>query len=337
MAVQRKWIALTILIAFIVAGSVFGYLRWRHAQWHVETEDAYIQGRVYSVASRIPGTVLAVEVEENQRVEAGQTVATLDPKDYDAAVTRAQASLNEATAAVATNEAAIAQAKAQVEAAKSQLQLATTELDRASALYQRQSIPKQRYDQAVTAHDVAKAQLVAAQKAVSLAEAALEVSRKKVETAKASLDTAQLQRSYCAIVSPATGYVSKKSVEPGQVLAPGQPLFAVVPLAMSDIWVEANYKETQLANVRPGQTATIKADIDRSRTFSGTVESLSAGTGAAFSLLPPENATGNWVKVVQRLPVRIKFDPGTDPDHKLRVGLSVRVTIDTRSKSGQGR
>lgn len=333
MAVQRKWIALIILLLFAVAGFLVGYVRWRHAQWHVETEDAYVQGRIYSVASRIPGTLLTVAVEENQRVEAGQTVATLDPKDYDAAVARAEASLDEASAAVVTNEASIAQAKAQVEAARSQLEFAKTELDRISALYRRQSIPKQRYDQAVTAHDVAKAQLLAAQKTVALATAGLEVSRKRVDTAKTALETAQLQRSYCAVTAPATGYVSKKSAEPGQVVAPGQPLFAIVPLAMDDIWVEANYKETQLANVRPGQRATIKADIDPGRPFTGRVESLSAGTGAAFSLLPPENATGNWVKVVQRLPVRIKFDPDTDPDHKLRVGLSVTVTIDTRSKS----
>ena len=335
MAVQKKWIALTILLLFVAVGSLLGYLRWLHAQWHVTTDDAYIQGRVYSVASRVPGTLLTVAVEENQRVEAGQTVATLDPKDFDAAITKADASLNEASAGVVTNEAAIAQAKAQVEAARSQLQFAKIELDRISALYQRQSVPKQRYDQAVTAHDVAKAQLVAAQKAVAFANAALEVSRKKVDTAKATLETARLQRSYCAIAAPADGYVSKKSVEPGQVVAPGQPLFAIVPLNMSEIWVEANYKETQLANVRPGQKATIKADVDPGRTFTGRVESLSAGTGAAFSLLPPENATGNWVKVVQRLPVRIKFDPGTDPEHELRMGLSVTVAIDTRSKGSE--
>jgi membrane fusion protein, multidrug efflux system len=330
MAVVRKWVSLSVLLLAALAGLIWGTLHWRHVQVFVSTENAYVKGHVFSVSSRVQGTLLTVEVEDNQSVKAGQVIATIDPKDYDAAVAKAEASVNESAAALAANQANIAQARAQVEALKSQFDLARTELERASTLFGRQSIPKQNYDRAVTAEQVAKAQLAAAQKQVAVTEAALGVSTKKVETSRASLDEARLRRSYCTIVSPADGEVSKKSAEPGQVVAPGQPLCAVVPLDTKDIWVEANFKETQLKRVRPGQKVTLRADIDKGRAYEGTVESISAGTGASFSLLPPENATGNWVKVVQRVPVRIKLDPGADPEHKLRLGLTVTVEIDTR-------
>ena len=331
MAVQRKWVALLTLGIFAIAAALLGYIRWRHAQWHIETEDAYVKGHIYSVASRVPGTILTLDVQENQAVEQGRTVATIDPRDYDAAMLKAQASLAESDSDQMVKQAAIAQAKAQISAARSQLDLARADLARISALNDRQSIPKQKYDQAITAEAVAKAQLLTAEKTVTVGIAALEVSKMKIGTARAKLDEAQLQRSYCAIVSPIAGVVSRKMAEVGNVVAPGQPLFAVVPLALDDIWVEANFKETQLKNVRPGQPCTLRADIDKGQEYAGTVDSISAGTGAAFSLLPPENATGNWVKVVQRVPVKIRITPGSDPGHKLRMGLSVQVAIDTRS------
>ena len=330
MAAARKWISLFVLLLVALVGAIWGYLHWRHIQVFVSTENAYVRGHIYSISSRIQGTLLTIDVTDNEAVKAGQTIATIDPKDYDAAVAKAEATLNEKAAALAANQANIAQAKAQMEALKSQLNLARIELERASALFNRQSIPKQNYDRAATAEQVAQAQLVAAQKQVAATEAALGENARKVETAQASLDEAKLKRSYCTVVSPTDGEISRKSAEAGQVVAPGQPLCAVVPLDLKEIWVEANFKETQLTNVRPGQKVKLWADIDKRRTFTGSVESISAGTGAVFSLLPPENATGNWVKVVQRVPVRIKLDEGTDPEHKLRLGLTVTVEIDTR-------
>lgn len=332
MAAARKWISLSVLFLAAIAGAIWGYARWRHNQVYVSTENAYVRGHIYSVSSKIPGNLLTVEVEDNQAVKAGEVAATIDPRDYDAAVAKAEASLAEAQSALATDEAKIAQARAQVEAAGSQLQLAKLEKERISALYARQSLPKQRYDQAVSAEEVGEAQQAAAQKVVAAQQASLEVSRKKIATAQAALDQAKLQRSYCTITEPADGVVSKKSAEPGMVVAPGQPLFAVVPLDLKEIWVEANFKETQLRNVKPGQKVKLWADIDKRRVYSGTVESVAAGTGAVFSLLPPENATGNWVKVVQRVPVKVRLDEGEDPEHSLRLGLTVAVEIDTSSK-----
>lgn len=330
MALSKKFIALGILLLAALAGAAAGYLRWRHNRVFVRTENAYVSGRIYPVAFKVPGKIARLPVEENQAVKAGDVVAELDPQDYDNAVARAEAALAEAQSALETNAAAIAQAEAQVQAVSSQLDLAVLERRRAETLLEKASIPKQRYDQAVTAEAVTRAQLEAARKGVLQARTSRAMLEKKIEEVRTALEAARLQRSYCTLTAPADGYVSKKTAQAGQVVAAGQPLFAVVPLQVEDIWVEANYKETQLKNVRPGQRATLKADVDRSRTFTGRVDSIAAGTGAAFSLLPPENATGNWVKIVQRVPVKVVLDPGTDPDHKLRLGLSVTCEIDTR-------
>jgi len=291
-----------------------------------------VKGHVSAVASRVPGPLLTVEVQENQLVKAGQVLATLDPRDFDAGRDRAEASLQEAGATVGLDQARIAQAQAQVEAALSQKRLADLERTRFAALFESDSIAKQKYDHARSAAEVAEAQVQAARKQVAAAQGTLKVSQSKVAGAQAALAAARLQRSYCTITSPCDGYVSRKLGEPGMVVAPGQPICAIVPLGQEELWVEANFKETQLKRVRSGQPVKLVADLDARTTFTGRVESLAAGTGAAFSLLPAENATGNWVKVVQRVPVRIKLDPGSDPDHKLRLGLTVSAEIDTRAR-----
>jgi len=328
--ISKKWISLSVILGVTVAGAVWGLVEWRHAQTFISTDNAYVKGHVISVASRVPGPLLSVDVQENQFVKAGQVIATVDPKDYDAAVERAEASRQEATSALTLNQAQIAQASAQVEAVRSQKNLAELERTRFTALYERNSIPKQKYDQALAGADVAAAQVTASQKQVAAAQGLLGVSKSKVGVAQAALDNAKLQRSYCTIVAPCDGYVSRKLGEAGMVVAPGQPLCAIVPLGQEEIWVEANFKETQLRKVKPGQPVKLVADLDEKTTFNGRVDSIAAGTGAVFSLLPPENATGNWVKVVQRIPVRIKLDPGADPSKKLRLGLTVSAEIDTR-------
>ncbi len=332
MAQVRKWLTLGILLALVAAGALVGWERWRHAQLHVSTENAYVKGDVFTVASRVPGTLLTVEVAENQPVKKGALLATLDPHDFDAALRRTEALLEEARTGLATDGAVIAQLESQAAAARSQLALARTERARMEALFARQSLPKQRLDQAVSQEEVAQAQVAAADKAAAAARAKRVVSGTKVDSARAARDAAALQRSYCAVLSPADGLVTRKAAEPGQVVAAGQPLCAVVPLDAASLWVEANFKETQLKNIRPGQHAWVTADVDPGLRLDGMVESVAAGTGAAFSLLPPENATGNWVKVVQRVPVKIRIRPGADPDHRLRIGLSVRVEIDTTSR-----
>ena len=325
----KKWISLAFILLVAAALVFSGHRYWKHAQVHPNTEDAYVSGDVFSIASRIPGTLLTVEVTENEAVKQGQVIAAMDPRDYDAQVEQARASLDEARSALATNRAQIAQARAKVEADRSRKELARLNLQRFSELYHRNSVPKQRYDDAVNAGNVAAADLESSQKALAAMEANLAVADQRVKVQEVKLANAELTRSYCTITSPIEGIVSRKSAQVGQVVAPGQPLCAVVPLAGDHIWVEANFKETELRRIRVGQPATIHTDVTPDRIYTGWVESLSAGTGAAFSLLPPENATGNWVKIVQRLPVRIAIEPASNADHSLRLGLSTHVEVNT--------
>jgi membrane fusion protein (multidrug efflux system) len=328
----KKWISLAFILVVVAAIALAGYRYWQRAQLHPNTEDAYVSGDVFTIASREPGTLLTVEVTDNQLVRQDQVIATLDPRDYDAQVEQAQSALNEARSALATNRAQIAQAKAKVDADASRLELARINLERFSDLYHRNSAPKQRFDDAVSAEKVAAADLASAQKALAAVEANLTVAEQRVKLQELKLADARLKRSYCTITSPIAGVVSKKGAQVGEVVAPGQPLCAVVPLEGAHIWVEANFKETQLRRIRVGQPVEFHTDVNSDRTYRGWVESLSAGTGAAFSLLPPENATGNWVKIVQRLPVRIAIDPESDPDHSLRLGLSAHVEINTQAE-----
>ncbi len=325
----KKWISLVVILLVAAAIVVAAERYWKHAQVHPNTEDAYVSGDVFAVSSRVPGTLLTVDVIENQQIKKGQVIATLDPRDYDVQVEQARTALDEARSMPATIRAQIEQAKAKAAADESRLQLARINLQRFSELYKRNSIPKQRYDDSVAAEQVAAADAAASEKALAATQANLTVAEERIKTQEVRLTNAELTRSYCTIASPIDGIVSKKSAQVGQVVAPGQPLCAVVPLEGDHIWVEANFKETDLRRIRVGQPVTFHTDVNPGRTYSGWVESLSAGTGAAFSLLPPENATGNWVKIVQRLPVRIAIDPGSDADHSLRLGLSTYVEINT--------
>jgi membrane fusion protein, multidrug efflux system len=328
----RKWISLAFILVVAAAIMFGGYSYWKHAQVHPNTEDAYVSGDVFFIASRIPGTLLTVEVTENQPVRQGQVIATLDPRDLDAQVEQARAALDEARLMLATNRAQIAQARAKVQADRSRLELARLNLQRFSELYHRNSIPKQRFDDAVSTEQVASADTASSEKALAVVEANLAVAERRIKLQEVRLANAELTRSYCTITSPIAGIVSKKNAQVGQVVAPGQPLCAVVPLEGEHIWIEANFKETELRRIRVGQPATIRTDVHPDRTYTGWVESLSAGTGAAFSLLPPENAAGNWVKIVQRLPVRIAIDAASNADHSLRLGFSTHVEVDTLSE-----
>ena len=328
----KKWLSFSVIVLVLAAIAVVGYRYWHYSQVYPNTEDAYVSGDVFSVSSRVAGKLLTVDVLENQTVRRSQVIATLDPRDYDAQVEQAKAALAEAQSALATNRAQIAQAKAKADADASKLELARINLARFSELFKRNSAPKQPYDNAVGAEQVAAADLAASQKALAAVEANLNVAQQHIKLQETRLANAELTRSYCTITAPADGVVSRKSAQAGQVVAPGQPLCAVVPLEAEHIWVEANFKETELRRIRVGLPATFHTDVDADREYRGWVESLSAGTGAAFSLLPPENATGNWVKIVQRLPVRIAIDPASNSDHSLRLGLSVHVEVDTLAR-----
>jgi membrane fusion protein (multidrug efflux system) len=286
-------------------------------------------------------------------VRKGDLLIEIDPADFDVKVMEAQSGVHAEKSRLAEVEARIqvarmqmAEMKAAIETAKANrelqeanLQQAGKDATRAENLYKLGTISKDRYEKTQTAYTVALAQAKAAQEQLKQAEKTLATQTAVVQQAEAlrasqlsvikereaRLDAARLSYGYTKVYAPSDGYVTKKSVQVGNQVEVGQPLMAVV--ALDDIWVTANYKETQLEKVRPGQTVKFRVDSFPGKTFAGKVESIMSGTGAAFSLFPPENASGNYVKIVQRIPVKILIDRETDTDHVLRVGMSVVPTI----------
>ncbi len=327
---SRKWIGLGVILTGAVALVFVGWLNYKHGRLYPATENAYVGGEVSTVASRVPGALVEVSFHENEVVQEGQLIARLDVRDFDAAVARTEAELAKAEATLTLDEAQIAGADAQVTVARSQATQARADRDRYAALSVRGSAPARQSEQAATGAAVADAQVSAAQKALLAARARLEVDREAVAKTRADRDLALLQRSYCDVVAPTTGVVADKSAQVGQVVAAGQPLCRIAPLGGDHVWIEANFKETQLQRIAVGQPVRVEVDAVADHEFTGKVATLSAGTGSAFALLPPENASGNWVKIVQRLPVRIALDAGDPQLSRLRLGLSASVTVDTR-------
>lgn len=327
------------LLVVLIAGA--GVLYWWQRR-HLETTDnAYVAGHIAVISPRVPGRVLAVLVSDNWAVRPGDPLVRLDPTDYEVAVKEATAALARIRDEVQTRYHAVAKARAKVAEAEANLNKAQTDKWRYSNLYERRTVPKEALDRVLTFYRVSEAELAAARAEWQLALAALggttdlpPEQQPAVLEAAAKLEQAKLQLSYTVVTAPCAGYVTRKAVEPGNWVQPGQALMAIVPLSPADIWVEANFKETQLTQVRIGQPVQLKVDTYPGVKFRGVVDSIMAGTGAAFSLLPPENATGNWVKVVQRIPVKIRLESPWPEDKPLRLGMSVIATIDTRDRRG---
>ncbi|MEJ2699070.1 MAG: HlyD family secretion protein, partial [Desulfuromonadales bacterium] len=276
--------------------------------------------------------VKRVLVDDNQLVHKGDLLVELDPADYQAKVDIAKARLEVAKNETSGNYAQVDAAQASLSQAEANLEQAGIDLKRGKALYAREVVPKERLDRLETAYKVAQGQVQEAREALRRARAMVGLSgpgsrEALVKQRRAELVQAELNLAYTRIVAPTDGYVTRKSVEIGNNAQAGQPFMALVQL--ENPWVVANYKESELTHMRPGQHVTFEVDAYPGQTFRGKVDSIMAGTGAAFSLLPPENATGNYVKVVQRVPVKILLDPDTDPQHQLRVGMSVVPTVHT--------
>src|SRR5256712_1820420 len=312
--------------AFIIMGVVLlglvavGARRWVYGLSHVSTDNAQVDGHIVPILPKVGGYVLDVRTDENRPVKAGDTLVVLDDRDYKARLAQAEADLAVALAGV-SSRGRVGEAEAQLAGPKATAERAHADLERIKPLAEKDIVPQQALDAAEAAARAADAALAAAQAALLGADA-------RVGAARAARDQAALNLSYTRISAPAEGVVSKKTVEVGQLVQPGQPLMSLVPLG--DVWVTANLKETQTPDVSPGDPADFTVDAYPGRHFSGHVESLSPATGAKFSLLPPDNATGNFTKVVQRIPVRIRLDGKNDAAHPLRPGMSVNVTITTK-------
>jgi membrane fusion protein (multidrug efflux system) len=298
---------------------VFGARKWWWGRSHVSTDNAQVDGHIVPVLPKVGGYVAEVRVEENHNVKAGDTLVVLDDRDFRARLAQTDADLA-ALLATVSSRTRVGQADAAVAQAQANAVKAQADLARIEPLAIQNVVSQQQLDAARAAATAAQAQLASAQAALVGADA-------RVAAARASRDQASLQLSYTRLTAPVNGVVSKKTVEIGQLVQPGQPLMSVVPL--EDVWVTANLKETETADVTPGDSADITVDAYKGRHFRGHVESLSPATGAKFSLLPPDNATGNYTKVVQRIPVRIHLDDPVDPTHPLRPGMSVFATIKT--------
>jgi membrane fusion protein (multidrug efflux system) len=333
-----RWIVGILLAAALTFA---GYRHWRDGRSYVETDNAYLDGPVHPVAARLIGTVDEVLVEENSRVKQGQVLIRLDPRDAQVHREQSEAKLAETKASLAAAEVSVIQAQSNARLQDIALEKAKLDLDRMTGLTggARAAVARQELDHAQAAFDTAKASVTAALSSVDVAKAEIVVSHTKESSAAAALKEANLQCEYTAITSPVDGRVGRRNVETGQPVIPAQPLIALVG---DDLWLTANFKETQISSIRPGQAAAIRFDAFPDREWPGTVESLSPASGSRFALLPPDNATGNFTRVVQRLPVRIRLDgvvlaqlgsrlaPGLSAKVRVRVGPDLkRETVST--------
>jgi membrane fusion protein (multidrug efflux system) len=380
---------LVLIVILLIVASGLGYYWWSRGR--VTTDDAYVDGHIFSITPRIAGYITKVFVTDNEKVQKGAPLLSLDTTEYEVALAEAMASLAEAESTLTSLELGVplemSQTAQRVRGAQSQLEslrkildkalkdeeAAFQDLRRAEAVYdlsmidlrrtkelaRTKVVPDSRLDEAETtarSNDAqvgaARAKLESVRKQRASVEAEIdglkanvalaatgedvavikarqvEAQKAKVQLARSRLKQAELDLTYTTVASPADGYVTRKRVEPGLMVSKGQPLMAVVPLSLEELWITANYKETQLTRVHPGQEVMIKVDTFPDFELRGKVDSIMAGTGSVFSLFPPENATGNFVKVVQRIPVKITLDlKGQQAPPSLRIGMSVIPTI----------
>jgi membrane fusion protein (multidrug efflux system) len=355
-------------VIVLVIALFFGYSEFRYLQRHETTDDAQIDGDVNPVIPKVGGYVKAIRFQDNQFVKEGDTLVVLDDADYKIRVAQAEAAMQSAMAAagvsrsqvsvasatiessqasVLTARNQVATAQANVVAAQARARKANQDFERYSRLLAEKTIPQQQFDNIQAERDAAQAQLQAAQAQLQTAqsqvsaagtqtgvtssqrratEGQISVAQASVKQRQTDLDLANLQLSYTIVRAPVSGVVSKRSVQVGQLVQPGQALCSIV--GNTSLWVTANFKETQLKQMQPGQKVEIDVDAFEGDKLVGHVGSFAGATGAKFTLLPPDNATGNYVKVVQRIPVRIDLDKNSPLYTKLRPGMSATVAVD---------
>ncbi|HZX73882.1 MAG TPA: HlyD family secretion protein [Cyclobacteriaceae bacterium] len=323
----------------LIAGGFYGWNYYKFITSHIETDDAQIDGNIVPVLSRVGSFVASVRVKDNELVQKGQLLVELDSVDLISKFDQAKAAYESSKISIAVAQSAVEDAKlaeqlsaTSIEEPKTNLWKATKEYERYSDLYNQKLATPQQLDnvkadleKAQAQYNVALQRDKSAQGQYKTAQSQLHVAEANVSIKAKDLDYAKLQLSYTKVHAPVTGFVSKKSIQPGQLIQAGQPLMALVQ--DKEIWVTANFKETQLEGMNIGNAVDIKVDAFPGKAFSGKVQSMGGATGAKFSLLPPDNAAGNFVKVVQRLSVRISVDPTPDAMNLLKPGLSVKTIV----------
>ena len=329
---------MTLLVAVIVIAAIaYGLYYFLVARFHESTDDAYVNGNVVQITPQVVGTVVAVKADDTQTVKAGDPLVLLDPADSQVALQQAEANLAQTVRQVRGLFVNDDQYRAQVALRQSDLSRAEDDLRRRVSVAQTGAVSQEEISHARDSVKAAQASLDTAQQQLASNRALTAnttiATHPNVLASAAKVRDAYLANARNTLPAPVTGYVAKRSVQVGQRVSPGTPLMSVVPL--NAVWVDANFKEVQLKHMRIGQPVELTADIyGSSFVYHGKVVGFSAGTGSAFSLLPAQNATGNWIKVVQRLPVRIELDPKDLDKHPLRIGLSMQVDVDIKDESG---
>ncbi|MDK2655137.1 HlyD family efflux transporter periplasmic adaptor subunit [Cupriavidus consociatus] len=334
---QRKRMLLSLTAAIVVAGIGYGVYWGMYARHFESTDDAYVAGNVVQVTPLVAGTVVSIAADDTQLVTAGQPLIQLDRADTQVSMEQAEAQLAQAVREVRTLYVNNGSLAANVALREADVAKAREDLRRRQAIAGSGAVSNEEISHAQAAVKAAESALLAAREQLAsnkvLTDQTTVEKHPNVQRAAANLRSAYLSFARSTMPAPVTGYVAKRSVQVGQRVAAGAPLMAVVPL--DQVWVDANFKEVQITHMRIGQPVTLEADVYGSKVeYKGKVAGFSAGTGSAFSLLPAQNATGNWIKVVQRLPVRIALDPQQLKDHPLRVGLSMTVKVDVRREEG---
>jgi membrane fusion protein (multidrug efflux system) len=334
---KRRGILLVIALIFIGIGALSAAYWVLVLSKREKTDDAYVNGNKVTISAQVAGTVVAVLADDTQLVKAGQVLVKLDPIDAETALSRSANALAQAVRQVRQQKATADQYDSVIETRKLELARAATDLAKREPLLPDRAIPAEEVRHAHESVEIAGAALTQAvrqsRSAHALVDGTAVQSNPAVLQARDAYRDAWIAVQRNAVVAPVTGYVAERSVQLGQHIQAGQALMSVIPL--NPLWVDANFKEVQLRNLRIGQKAEVRSDLyGGSYIYHGRVEGMSAGTGAAFSLLPPQNASGNWIKVVQRVPVRIQIDDGDLVKSPLRVGLSATVTVDTTSRNG---
>ncbi|MDR5809307.1 EmrA/EmrK family multidrug efflux transporter periplasmic adaptor subunit [Caballeronia sp. LZ019] len=333
---RRRLMALIVLV-IIIAAVAYGLYYFLVARFHEDTDDAYVNGNVVQITPQVVGTVISVNADDTQTVKAGDPLVALDPADSKVALDQAEANLAQTVRQVRTFFVNNNQYEAQIALRKSDLSRAQDDLRRRLTVAKTGAVSQEEISHARDAVRSAQAALDAAQQELasnrSLTANTTIADHPNVLAAAAKVRDSYINYARNTLPAPVTGYVAKRSVQVGQRVAPGNPLMAIVPL--NAVWVDANFKEVQLKHMRIGQPVELTADLYGSGVvFHGKVIGFSAGTGSAFSLLPAQNATGNWIKVVQRLPVRIQLDPKELEQHPLRIGLSMNVDVTIKDDQG---
>jgi len=334
---RKRWLAI-VIGAFAVIGLAYGAY-WALALRFVQsTDDAYVSGNVVQITPQISGTVVAIGADDTQFVKAGQTLVQLDRSDASVALEQAEAQLARTVREVRNLFATSAQLQAAVTVRQTDLSRSTDDLARRERLASAGAVSREELQHARDAYNSAKAGVVAAEQELAANRARIDrttiENHPDVRNAAANLRNAYLTYSRTVLPAPVSGFVAKRAVQLGQRVSPGAPLMAIVPL--DQVWVDANFKEPQLATMRNGQPVTLTADLYGGKIeYHGKVAGFGAGTGSAFALLPAQNATGNWIKIVQRVPVRIALDLQELAAHPLQVGLSMQVDVDTHERDGE--